>query len=278
MNRRTTGEVTPPGFGPEVWADVRRTAEHLDPRALVRELAVPTPVPLVVLAAHPDDETLGLGRLMHQWVRELGPVTAIVASAGEACFDQVGPRPADLAARRLEEWHAALSVLGVDRRHYLGLPDGSLADCGPALSAALRLVADDWLRSHDQVVLAAPWRRDPHPDHRAVGRAAGAVARQLHRPLVEFGVWMTYWSTPDDLLADQRRLLVLDTDQAAERAHGLACAEFASQLQSMAPGRGPVVPPAMLGHHHQQLILLPVQADPHHPTALPPSDRTGETR
>lgn len=89
---------------------------------------------------------------------------------------------------------------------------------------------------------------------------------------------MTYWSTPDDLLADQRRLLVLDTDQAAERAHGLACAEFASQLQSMAPGRGPVVPPAMLGHHHQQLILLPVQADPHHPTALPPSDRTGETR
>jgi LmbE family N-acetylglucosaminyl deacetylase len=275
-----TGEVTPSGHGLSVWAGQRRSAERLEPLALILELGVSRPVPLVVLAAHPDDETLGLGRLMHQWAREVGPVAAVVASAGEACFDHVGPRPGDLASRRLDEWHAALSVLGVERRQFLGLPDGALTGCEPALAAALQVVADDWLRSHEQVVLASPWRQDPHPDHRAVGRATEAVAGRLRLPHVEFGVWMTYWSDPEDLIVDQRRLLIVDTDDSAENAHGLACAEFVTQLQSMAPGLGPVVPPAMLAHHRQQLVVLPLRTrGPHGPTApIAPSDRAGATR
>lgn len=47
------------------------------------------------------------------------------------------------------------------------------------------------------IVIAAPWRHDPHPDHRAVGEAAAPIA----------------------------------------------------------PGWGAVVPPAMLAHHDQQLLL-----------------------
>ena len=46
---------------------------------------------LVVVAAHPDDETIGAGRLVAAWSRSLGPVTAVLATAGERCVDQVAP-------------------------------------------------------------------------------------------------------------------------------------------------------------------------------------------
>lgn len=43
----------------------------------------------------------------------------------------------------------------------------------------------------------APWPGDPHPDHRATGRAAAAVA-----PVTAHGwsypVWMWAWSTPEN--------------------------------------------------------------------------------
>lgn len=251
--------VTPDGHPPEHWAAARAAAERLDLATLARRSGLGDGDPLIVLAAHPDDETLGLGRLIHRWAAERGPVSAIVASAGEACLDHVGTRPPDLAERRLREWRAGTTELGVSRWHTLGLPDGSLAGCQPALVAALGMVAEDLLTTHHRVLLAAPWRRDPHPDHRAVGRAAGAVGRRLHLPVVEFGVWMTYWSDPSELAEDRRRLAVLETDASDDEAHRRACAAFVTQLESLVPGHGPVVPPSMLAHHHEQLLVLPAQ-------------------
>lgn len=252
-------DVTPVGHGPEHWAAERAAAERLDLDALLRRLGVGVGAALIVLAAHPDDETLGLGRLVHRWARLVGPVAALVASAGEACLDHVGDRPDGLAVRRLAEWDAATTLLGVTRRHALWLPDGSLTGCEPALVAALNVVAGELGATAEHVALASPWRRDPHPDHRAVGRATARVGRQRHLPLLEFGVWMTYWSDPAELADDGRRLAVLATDDADEEAHRRACAEFVSQLEPLRPGLGAVLPPAMLAHHHEQLLVLPAE-------------------
>ena len=254
-----TIEVTPAGHDLEHWADARAQAERLDLAGVLDRLGVAhlTDVPLVVLAAHPDDETLGLGRLIHHWGRRLGPVYAVVATAGEACVDHVGDRPVGLATRRLAEWEQATAVLGVARTVTLGLPDGGLAAVEPTLVSALEDVVDSLPTGSDQLVLACPWRCDPHPDHRAVGRATATLAGRHGWPVLEFGVWMTYWSDPAELAADGRRLGVLATDEADEEAHRRACGAFATQLQPLAPGLGPVVPPSMLSHHHQQLLVLP---------------------
>ena len=107
------------------------------------------------------------------------------------------------------------------------------------------------------MVLAAPWRHDPHPDHRACGRAAATVAAERGLPLLEFPVWMTYWADPDSIEAADLALIKLTTDVAADLAHRRACAAFVSQLDPLSEDLGPVVPPGMLRHHSQQLLIMP---------------------
>ena len=205
----------------------------------------------MVIGAHPDDETLGAGRLVSQWYRTLGPVTAVLASDGEACLDHLRPRPDGLAARRREEWLAAVSRLGADAGPTLGLPDGRLDRHEEALASALR---DQLDAIAPPVALAAPTRIDPHPDHRAVGRAAARVAEERGLTLLEYPVWLTFWADPADL--GQRRLVRVDTDALADADRDRALGCFASQLDPLADDLEPVVPPAMLAHHAEQRLVL----------------------
>ncbi len=254
--------VTPAGHGHEVWAatldsatrvGVDRLATPLgDSRRAVRGAATE----LVVVAAHPDDETLGLGRLAHQWARTVGPVTGVLATAGEACVDHVMPRPPEIAARRVAEWHAALDELGFTSRHVLDVPDGQVGAHEPVLTATLSRILADAAADGRAVVLAAPWRHDPHPDHRAAGRAAAAAASAGRAMLWEYPVWMTYWAEPGAVESGGQRLLVVPHDPAADRAHRRACLAFASQLDPLAPGATPVVPLTMLSHQRQQLLIV----------------------
>lgn len=249
--------LTPGGHDLTHWAERRAAADRLDLADLARLLGIEDQAELIVFAAHPDDETLGLGRLIHRWGRQRGAVTAVVATAGEACVDHVAPRVAGLEARRLAEWSAAMAVLGADDHARLGLPDGQLADHEEIMTERIAAVLAPRLHTGDRPVLAAPWRGDPHPDHRAVGRVAGTLGRRLGLPVIEFGVWMTYWADPCDLDDDHRRLAVMISDEDDERAFTLACEEFPSQLRPLAPGWEPVVPEAMLAHLSEQLLVLP---------------------
>jgi LmbE family N-acetylglucosaminyl deacetylase len=213
-------------------------------------LAGAPPGRLVIVSAHPDDETLGAGRLVSQWRRTIGPVSAVLATAGEACVDHVMPRPRGLAQRRLEEWKAALSCLGVTDRIRLGLPDGRL-------EAAERTLTDQWRRRIDDLgepaALAAPCRVDPHPDHRALGRAAAAVAAKRGISLLEYPVWLSFWAQPDVLGAG--RLIRVRTDADAESARTRALACYVSQLAPLADDLEPVVPKRMLEHHREQRLV-----------------------
>ena len=251
--------VTPGGNGLDVWAPRIAEAETLSTAALLGRLGQHLrSATLLVVAAHPDDETLGCGRLMHTWSRR-GRVNAIVATAGEACVDHVTARPPGLADRRLREWNEALDTLGVGWRHHLDFPDGRLAQHESELADQLRARLDSGpaSKARESVVLAAPWRHDPHPDHRACGRAAASVAAERGLALLEFPVWMTYWAHPDAIEAADLALIKLTTDVAADLAHRRACVAFVSQLEPLREDLGPVVPSEMLSHHGQQLLITP---------------------
>jgi LmbE family N-acetylglucosaminyl deacetylase len=250
--------VTPEGHGLNVWADRIAEAETLTLASVLGRLGLRVATnTLLVLAAHPDDEALGFGRLMHTWSRR-GAVHAVVATAGEACVDHVIERPANLGERRLQEWEVALDTLGVRSRSYLGLPDGRVAEHTSDLADGLRA----WLDEHpdEQVILAAPWRHDPDPDHRACGRVAAAVATERRLPLLQFPVWMTYWADPTSAEAESMSLIKVSTDVIADLAHRRAAAAFVSQFDPLRDDLGPVVPAGMLRHHSQQLLILPESA------------------
>ena len=245
--------VTRPGLPPTTWQVARDRIQRLGLGQLRHLLGVhDRPATLVVVGAHPDDETFGCGRLAELWSRTVGECVAVLATAGEACIDGVAPRPADIAAVRLAEWDRATARLGVAVRHLVGLPDGQVGRHQGELGRHLVTVLGSLGRP---VLVAAPYRQDPHPDHRAAGRAAAAVADELGCALVEYPVWMTYWQQPSEV--DLSRWCGLAVDQLADRAQAEATACFSSQLEPLLPHLGPVVPAELLDHQREQLLLLP---------------------
>lgn len=249
--------VTGAGHDPSVWRGRVEATERWSVHAL--RALVPGRDHLLVLSAHPDDESIGAGRLLSAWRRSGGRARAVTATAGEACFDHVGTRPEGLAAERLGEWRSALAALDVEAGEAYGLPDGGLAAAGDALVRAVGGSVHD-LGTGGDLVLLAPHPHDPHPDHRAVGRAAAAVGARLGVPVWRFRVWMTYWSDPDVDLGG--RLVTVDVDAIDDRAWESAVRCFATQLEPQRTGWGAVVPPAMLAHHDRQLLVLPPEETP----------------
>jgi LmbE family N-acetylglucosaminyl deacetylase len=216
---------------------------RFDPAALRR---------VVVVAAHPDDETLGASGCLQALHRAGAAVTLVVATDGEAAYpalDAASRR--ELARVRRAELGAALRVQGLGdlpvRR--LGLPDSRLADHPRELRDALApLLAD-------ADACLAPWSGDPHPDHRAVALAAADVApATAHR--WAYPVWMWAWLTPDDPAIPWDRALVLPLDDASLAAKREGVAAYASQVGPGPDGSAPVLGPDMLVHAARPVELL----------------------
>jgi len=79
--------------GTSDWRDVIAAAPAVELPELLAMLGCQADRPrLVGVPTHPDNETIGAGRLVAAWSRSLGPVTAVLATAGERCVDQVATR------------------------------------------------------------------------------------------------------------------------------------------------------------------------------------------
>lgn len=227
------------------------TGTGQDPAAWRRRLAVAPAVAdlglspgsrALVLAAHPDDETLGLGGVVHRLCSTGVHVHVVVATDGEAAHGAAGDRRL-LAATRRDEVRAATVALGVAQvPALLGLPDGELAGHECDLRAALAGAGS----APD--VLFAPWRGDPHPDHRAAGRVAAAVAGRLGRPLWEYPIWMRHWTAPEDPTVGEGRLVTVRLTAAERAAKHAAIGCHLSQTSDLGPGLGAVLPAYVLSH------------------------------
>jgi N-acetylglucosamine malate deacetylase 1 len=131
-------------------------------------------VTVVVLAPHPDDESLGCGGAVAGHAAAGDHVTVVWLTSGEAGAGT--DDPAEGRRVREAEARAAAAVLGVDGLVFLGLPDGALdAHESEAVDAVAVLVAS--LRPD---VVYAPHADDGHADHQAAHRIARtALARGL---------------------------------------------------------------------------------------------------
>jgi LmbE family N-acetylglucosaminyl deacetylase len=148
-------------------------------------------VPTLVLAPHPDDETLGAGGLIARLCRADVPVTIVAITDGEHAYADT-PNLADI---RIPEQIEALRRLGVPERmvHRLHLPDRDVSGYEDRLvDLLLPLVTAD---TH----LIAPWQRDFHPDHEAAGRAAARVARRKNLPITYYLFWTWHRGVPSML-------------------------------------------------------------------------------
>ncbi|MBC6697490.1 PIG-L deacetylase family protein [Hymenobacter puniceus] len=157
-----------------------------------------------VIAPHPDDESLGCGGLLALLAQAGLPVWCVLVSDGAMSHpnSQKFPGPRRQAIRE-QELQMALAELGVGAQMLLplGLPDGAVPTPDtPAGAETVKRLTDFFRRTRPATVLV-PWRRDPHPDHRATNllvRAALAELTPLPR-LIEYLVWAWERAIPADL-------------------------------------------------------------------------------
>ncbi|MCS0501257.1 PIG-L family deacetylase [Ancylobacter sp. GSK1Z-4-2] len=145
---------------------------------------------LLVVAPHPDDESLGCGGLIAACRGNGLPVTIVFVSdgAGSHPHSRAFPPPR-LAALRREEAMAAAHQLGVEESHvhFIDLPDREVPTRGPLAEEAIARIAG--LGEGADVVLVS-WRHDPHCDHQASFELARQAVRRLDGArLFEYPVW-----------------------------------------------------------------------------------------
>jgi LmbE family N-acetylglucosaminyl deacetylase len=157
---------------------------------------------VVIVVPHPDDEALGCGGLL-ALLRQAGqPVAAALVSDGSMSHPHSQMfSPAARRELRYAELRHALAVLDVEENNvlYLGLPDSQVPSAGPDFEAAADQLAEFITEQQADTVLV-PWRRDPHPDHRASSLLTAAALARLPTPprRLEYMVWAWERAAPAD--------------------------------------------------------------------------------
>ncbi|GAA4397647.1 PIG-L family deacetylase [Fodinibacter luteus] len=137
---------------------------------------------VLVVVAHPDDESFALGALIDREVARGAEVAVLCLTRGEA--STLGATSRDLAALRESELAEAARELGCARTTLLDHPDGALAAVDGAVLE--RDVEAEVARTRPDGILVF----DPeggvtgHPDHRAASLATLAVAARHDLPVL----------------------------------------------------------------------------------------------
>jgi len=215
-----------------------------------RRLVLPSPgTKLIVLAAHPDDETLGAGGLVAMAAEQQCPVEVVIATDGEGSHPaSTTHSPSELAIIRRREATAAVAALAPRATvTFLGLPDGHLTDYEGTLSRALHIRVG---RS-SPVWLVTPWRADRHPDHEICSVVAQDLAGD--RPdvrLLEFPIWVWHWARPVDGALPWSRCRRLELTDAAGAAKRSALGHYRSQSEPLSerPGDEAILTPHTTAH------------------------------
>lgn len=154
---------------------------------------------VLIIAPHPDDESLGCGLLLasHPEPHRIH-IAFVTDGAGQ------GPDRAMQSARREAEARAAAAVYGIQdsHLHFFNLPDGKLARHEAVFVEKLRVLLSRLLPASVHV----PFRFDRHSDHMMVNRVACALhdAGELKFRVLEYFVYTRLRLVPG---GDLRRLI-----------------------------------------------------------------------
>jgi len=251
-----------PGFDPhadgtpesEWFAALWTTGRRMGARELLASVH-----DVVVVAAHPDDESLAAAGLLAAVGREGLPATVVVATSGEASHPASRThRPEQLAVVREAEVRRAVAFVHPEAQVLLlALPDSGLAEREADLVDALAPLVGP------RTLVVAPWRGDGHADHEAAGRAAEQVAAGARARLLEYPVWLWHWGRPAALGGVDVLCLDLDTELRRRKAGALACHGSQTAPLSPAPGDEALLTADFLAHFARPFeVFLPSRPQP----------------
>ncbi|UCF09317.1 MAG: PIG-L family deacetylase [Candidatus Bipolaricaulota bacterium] len=190
---------------------------------------------ILVIAPHPDDETLACGGTIVKRLRAGWPVKVVFVTDGRRAYSalfgiETDPTPEELAAIRRDEAHAAAAVLGLghDDLAFLGIAEGALEGAPhPILLETVAQAIDDVM---PVVELFLPHPLDGHATHRAVhALVTKAVAELALAPvLYHYLIWDEGAGEP---LGDPVEIDIADVLEAKRTA--IEC--YRSQIGQLSP-------------------------------------------
>lgn len=209
---------------------------------------------LVVVAAHPDDETLMAGGLLFEAHRRGIEVDVVVATDGEGSHPHSPTHTPDvLVDIRRQEVTAALSVLApAAGLHCPGLGDGHLAEAHVAL---VRLLVDLVGTRGESTLLVSTWRGDGHPDHEAAALAAASAAWRTDARLLECPIWFWHWGSPGAAIP-AGPCLPLSLDALAAKSNAMQAHHSQVEPLSSSPGDEAILGAAMMAHFQRNVEVF----------------------
>jgi LmbE family N-acetylglucosaminyl deacetylase len=189
---------------------------------------------VVIVAPHPDDETLGCGGAIALLCSKGYDVKVLVVSDGTGSHPNSKTYPAPvLESIRSQETIEALTILGVKPTAitFLQLKDGAV----PTVTSPTFWAAKARCRNYLQAVLPdtifLPWRLDPHADHRASWQLiqAAILSLGIAPQCIEYPIWD--WDIQQQKRADLSRITGWRLDIQSVLAQKIqAIASYRSQL------------------------------------------------
>ncbi len=136
------------------------------------------PGPLLLVFAHPDDESSSVAGTTAKYTQRGVSVDLICATRGEKGTRLGVPPDVDLAIAREAELRIAARITGIRDIYLLGYMDGDLgqADVGEVANQVMKIMQ----KVQPEVVITfGPDGISGHPDHKAISRATTVAFRML---------------------------------------------------------------------------------------------------
>ncbi|RYE20908.1 MAG: PIG-L family deacetylase [Sphingobacteriaceae bacterium] len=209
----------------------------------------------MVIAPHPDDESLGCGGTI-ALLRKAGlPVHVIFVSDGTLSHPNSKIYPAE-KLRELRETEAlsALKILQVDAANtsFMRIKDRSVPNPGEeGFEAAINKMLQIFQQFNPDTILVT-WEKDPHPDHRASWQIVNEAASLLSKKprILQYLIWIWELGKHSDLLVNQYTKLYLVKIASVFQQKKQAIAAHVSQVSRLIDDdpEGFILSPQILAH------------------------------
>ena len=162
----------------------------------------------LIVAPHPDDETLGCGGAIALLQQFGNPVQVLVISDGTASHPNSRKYPEQkLRSLRQQETINALELLGINSSAvtFLGLKDSAVPTPGKTGFEQAASQCRAYLTTWQPATIVLPWRRDPHADHRASWQIIQQSISdlQIFPRILEYPIWSWEQAEGDDIPTPQ---------------------------------------------------------------------------
>jgi len=174
---------------------------------------------VLVIAPHPDDESIGCGGTLCKHAKAGDRVSAVYLTSGELGIKKLPPEK--VWTIREKEARAAAKILGLADLAFLRGPDWYVADTMERLSSELRAI----LTREAPELIYLPHPGEWHPDHKAALLLVRSAVRDAAIASPTFRAYEVWTPLPEfDHLEDISA--VMSTKLKAVRAHRSQCKDL----------------------------------------------------